>query len=66
MLRVLGGRLFAAGLFDMPMIDDFARAAKAGGGQAPICSAQAGLAVQATIDAAFESAASKQLVDISF
>lgn len=56
------------GLFDLPMIDDFARATlvEGGGGSPPICSAESGLAVQATIDAAFESAASKQLVEISY
>ena len=56
------------GLFDMPMIDDFARATlvERAGGNPPVCSAQSGLAVQATIDAAFQSAATKQLVDISY
>lgn len=56
------------GLFDLPMIDDFARSTleEGAGGSPPICSAHAGLAVQATIDAAFKSAASKQLVDISY
>ena len=56
------------GLFDMPMIDDFARATlvERAGGNPPECSAQSGLAVQATIDAAFQSAKTKQLVDISY
>ena len=41
-------------LFDLPMIDDFADAVRAG--REPICSAAAGLAVQQIIDAAFKSA----------
>jgi predicted dehydrogenase len=56
------------GLFDLPMINDFARAtlSEGAGGSPPICSAQSGLAVQATIDAAFRSAASKQLEEINY
>eukprot|EP01043_Picozoa_sp_COSAG02_P056159 COSAG02_NODE_6617_length_3455_cov_16.752384_3_plen_123_part_00 len=56
------------GLFDLPMIEDFALAtlSEGAGGNAPICSAQSGLAVQATIDAAFRSAASKQLEEINY
>jgi len=46
------------------MIDDFARAARVGGGVAPICDARSGLLVQATIDAAFESAETKRHVAI--
>ena len=56
------------GLFDLPMIDDFARATldESTGGSPPVCSAQSGLAVQATIDAAFKSATSERLEKINY
>ena len=57
------GERAAAVAMPVPMIDDWAEASAAG--REPICSASSGRMVQATIDAAFESAREKRHVTIA-
>lgn len=52
----------AAPYFDLPMIDDFVAAARAG--RAPVCDGLTGYKVQAVVDAAFASAKEKKTVAV--